>query len=775
MPAWNAITRPHRLCQRGRRGGVGGGTLGSTTSLWSFDVMLEAFATLVPSLKRLARFVRRCAAMRPRLSVGQWLALLVVVLFVTPLFISNLWGYLQSRGYLIESAFREAANLAALKTTQLDDVMHTLTTEGPSVLAHDRNVVDVARGRGDPAVLGEQLRAAVATASDVEDAQIVSASGVLLASARLDAPASPDLGLGLCLQRGRVGATVIGIQIDNGATALLAARPVVVAETREVVAVLCVRYRASIYTRLLSRIDRGGDVYLLDEHQHVLAASSTEQTRRAGDMAWLPQPPKTSAWTGRARSPHGDEVIVAYSPITKMLWGVVVALPLAATLADLESLKWQALGVFAVLIAVAALAVVVALRTVIQPIRALATTSERIAAGATGATVDPRGPRELAELATTFNRMSVALRESQQGLEDRIAARTRQLRESEQFLELLVNSIDQRVVVTDRELRILKVNAAAERMHERALVGEYCYRVFEGREAPCEGCPVLQTFDTGRPSEAERSQSTVGGREPVQIETYPVRGEGGAVQSVITISRIVSREKQLQAKLAFQEKMAAFGQLAAGVAHELGNPLASIDAQLQRAEGDPARAASSVTIVRREVGRMSRMLRELVDFARRKRDEVRLVSANTVVEDVVRLIEHDSRTRNVVVTRELADGLPGLRIVEDHLAQVVLNLALNALDALAQQGSLAFATSVVDGAVVIRVRDSGGGIPEEVVPRLFEPFFTTKPAGRGTGLGLFVSKRIVDDMGGTLALESTGPTGTTFVIRLPVQVGKEAA
>jgi signal transduction histidine kinase len=310
-------------------------------------------------------------------------------------------------------------------------------------------------------------------------------------------------------------------------------------------------------------------------------------------------------------------------------------------------------------------------------------------------------------------------------------------------------------------------------MHGRALVGEFCYRVFEGRDVPCEGCPVRQTFDTGRPSEAERSQTTVRGREPVQIETYPVRGEGGTVQSVIAISRIVSREKQLQAKLAFQEKMAAFGQLAAGVAHELGNPLASIDAQLQRAEGDPTRAASSVTIVRREVGRMSRMLRELVDFARRKRDEVRLASANTVVEDVVRLVEHDSRARNVVVTRELADGLPGLRIVEDHLAQVVLNLALNALDALAQQGSLVFTTSVEDGAVVIRVRDTGGGIPEDVATRLFEPFFTTKPAGRGTGLGLFVSKRIVDDMGGTLALESTGATGTTFVIRLPVPVGKE--
>ncbi len=284
---------------------------------------------------------------------------------------------------------------------------------------------------------------------------------------------------------------------------------------------------------------------------------------------------------------------------------------------------------------------------------------------------------------------------------------------------------------------------------------------------------MAETFSSGAGATAERSQQTAQGRELFAIETYPVRGRQGNVDSVIAISRVISDEKQLQARLAFQEKMAAFGQLAAGVAHELGNPLASIDAQLQRAEGDPARATTSLPIVRKEVGRMSRMLRELVDFSRRKRDEVRLASANTVVEDVVRLVEHDSRARNVAISRELAEGLPGLRIVEDHLAQVVLNLALNAMDALGQQGTLVFATSHEEGAVVVRVRDTGPGITDDVASHLFEPFFTTKPAGRGTGLGLFVSKRIVDDMGGTLALESTGPTGTTFVVRLPVRAREE--
>jgi signal transduction histidine kinase len=462
-------------------------------------------------------------------------------------------------------------------------------------------------------------------------------------------------------------------------------------------------------------------------------------------------------------------MIAAYSPVPGPGWGIVVALPVAATLADLEHLKWQALALAAMLILVVGLAMLLAWRTLVRPIRALAATSERIADGAIGSTVVLRGPREVAELATSFNRMSLALHESQQLLEERIASRTRELRESEQFLELLVNSVDQRVVVTDRDLVIVKSNTAAERMHGRVLLGEHCYRAFEGRDAPCDGCPVLRTFETGQPATAERSQLTTQGQEPVHMETYPVRDDRGAVGSVIAISRVVSQEKQLQAKLVFQERLAAFGQLAAGVAHELGNPLASIDSQLQRAEADPGRATQSVGIVRKEVSRMARMLRELVDFSRRKRDEVRLASLNQVVDDLVKLVEHDPRARNVTILRDFAEDLPGVRIVEDHLVQVLLNLALNALDALGQQGTLTFASRAEPGHVAIRVQDTGTGVPPGVAPHLFEPFYTTKAPGRGTGLGLFVSKRIVEDMGGSLALESTGVTGTTFVVRIPIE------
>jgi C4-dicarboxylate-specific signal transduction histidine kinase len=184
------------------------------------------------------------------------------------------------------------------------------------------------------------------------------------------------------------------------------------------------------------------------------------------------------------------------------------------------------------------------------------------------------------------------------------------------------------------------------------------------------------------------------------------------------------------------------------------------------AQGDTGRAEETLQVVRKQVGRMDRMLRRLVDFTRRRRDEGTFASANQAIDDVAQLMEHDPRARNVTISRSLDEGLPGLRTKEDDLVQVLLNLGLNALDAVPGGGSVRFETSLEDGRVAIRVRDSGSGVPEAAQPHVFEPFFTTKGAGRGTGLGLFVSKGIIDAIGGSLELEETGPEGTTFVVRL---------
>jgi two-component system NtrC family sensor kinase len=160
------------------------------------------------------------------------------------------------------------------------------------------------------------------------------------------------------------------------------------------------------------------------------------------------------------------------------------------------------------------------------------------------------------------------------------------------------------------------------------------------------------------------------------------------------------------------------------------------------------------------------MLRELVAFARRRGEEGVLASANQVVEDVARVLEHDPRARSVTIVRNLSEDLPGIPAKEDHLVQVLLNLGLNALDAMSSTGTIEFRTSVEDDHVTIRVRDTGCGVSAEARAHLFKPFFSTKGPGQGTGLGLFVSRGIVEAMGGCLELEATGPEGSTFALRL---------
>lgn len=715
-------------------------------------------------------------------TVGQWLGVLVAVLFAGPLFLSNLWGYLETRRYLSELTTKTARNIASAEVGRVQSFIQDAEGLAPAlergtpelaallVAASDGSEERASTARGK---LHGLLRVVGATVNDLSEIQILAPGGRVIASSLSAELTAPNIVTALCLQRARAASSVVAFEPGDGTHELLIAAPLASGD------VFCARFDRSVFPRLLAGLEsepEDADRYLVDESRAPIAsvvhpqASApelriAELLRGQGDAPWA-----TSVTTADRQA-----LAIAYHPLKSPAWGIVVTIPGSSNLAELEGLKRQAVIVFLSLTAVVALAMFMAWRTLVGPLRALATTAERIAGGAIGATVAPAGPREVVELTSTFNRMSLALRESQQTLEEKIEARTRELRESEEFLEHLLNSIDQRVVVTDRDFRIQKANNAADRMHGQSLLGARCYEVFEGRTSPCEQCPVAATFDSGAGATAERSQQTAAGRELFAIETYPVRGRQGAVDSVIAISRVISDEKQLQAKLAFQEKMAAFGQLAAGVAHELGNPLASIDAQLQRAEGDPARATTSLPIVRKEVGRMSRMLRELVDFARRKRGDQRLAMVNQVVEDVIRLLEHDPRARNIEIVRELAPGLPGIRLVEDHLVQVLLNLGLNALDALPQGGRLSFVTTAAADSVELRVRDTGTGIPAEAMARLFEAFHTTKAAGRGTGLGLFVSRRIVEGLGGQLLLETTGASGTCFVVRLPVATGSTEA
>jgi signal transduction histidine kinase len=228
-----------------------------------------------------------------------------------------------------------------------------------------------------------------------------------------------------------------------------------------------------------------------------------------------------------------------------------------------------------------------------------------------------------------------------------------------------------------------------------------------------------------------------------------------------------------------QEKMAAFGLLAAGIAHEVGNPLTSISAlvQLLQKRDCDAYTQEKLGLVSGQLQRIQTTLRELVNFSRPASTERTWVPVRDVLEEARNIAKYYSGTagrgqpgKGRCLEVHVADGLPYLWGVRDQLVQVFLNLILNAVDATARGGRIEVRADPAGGAVRVTVRDDGGGIAAEHQARLFQPYFTTKK--HGTGLGLFVSRQLVAEHGGRVAFTSAPGAGTTFEVWLPVAVEK---
>ncbi|MDH3646666.1 MAG: ATP-binding protein [Gammaproteobacteria bacterium] len=230
-----------------------------------------------------------------------------------------------------------------------------------------------------------------------------------------------------------------------------------------------------------------------------------------------------------------------------------------------------------------------------------------------------------------------------------------------------------------------------------------------------------------------------------------------------------------QANLALvqSEKMAAFGQLGAGIAHEVKNPLAGILGYAQlalRKVADDSPLRKHLDIIEKETRRCTEIITNLLKFARQEKAEQKRVQVNDVVHDALGIVDHQLSINQVSIEKMLTSGLPDVYANANQLQQVLMNLAVNAQQAMhGTPGSFSIATHLVDDEhIEIRISDTGPGMPADVRDKIFEPFFTTKPAGEGTGLGLSVSYGIIRDHGGDIVVESEVGQGTSFIVTLPV-------
>jgi signal transduction histidine kinase len=420
--------------------------------------------------------------------------------------------------------------------------------------------------------------------------------------------------------------------------------------------------------------------------------------------------------------------------------------------------------------------------TLVDPIEGEELIYEVITTPATNFRVGMRGTVSVLKNVTDIRHIGEELARGR----ERLQTAEEEIRIERDRLDLVLRNVPNPIIVVDNDNRIMSMNPAAERLFKPSSATSRASHAALANDARFTSFLAGLRLDPAMSKRGEIGLSDPRSEERLEMEVSAteIRDGRGAVIAIVSVMQDIGRLRELERRRLEQvlfdsEKLAATGRLAASIAHEINNPLEAVQNALyllQKEFGEDATKRQYLDIAARETQRMSRILRQMLGFYRQQ-EAMGDVDLNALVEEAAGLVAKRLRERGVQVANQLDPGLPRIRASADQLKQVLLNLVLNAADSMPKGGTITVATMAGAGAetelfgrdaVQIQVRDTGEGIPDELLAQIFEPFFSTKP-GKGTGLGLWVSQSIVQSHGGTMRVRSRVGRGTTFMITLPVQ------
>lgn len=361
------------------------------------------------------------------------------------------------------------------------------------------------------------------------------------------------------------------------------------------------------------------------------------------------------------------------------------------------------------------------------------------------------------------------------------------------FLETVFNAIQEGIIVTDSKGRVTYLNDAAcalfgleagdaigKRLDER--IGG-----LDWGSLTQSGGPVSHDVEIFYPQNRfinfyvvplvmeQREPTVATPKRELERETVRRPVAPGSAEEVghVMILRDITESRRTVQQTIESERLNALRLLAAGVAHEIGNPLNSLHIHLQLMQrsvqklrdGQKAELEQSIDVARSEVNRLDSIVTQFLKAVRPSRPQLRPENVNTIVEEAVRFFTPELQDRGMVVEQELRSDLPLLQLDRDQMKQAFYNVIKNSVEAMDPHGMLRIRTDLADTHVIIRFIDTGGGMSAENLSRVFEPYFTTKPSG--SGLGLLIVRRIVREHGGELSVESSEGQGLTVTIRLP--------
>jgi PAS domain S-box-containing protein len=439
-----------------------------------------------------------------------------------------------------------------------------------------------------------------------------------------------------------------------------------------------------------------------------------------------------------------------------------------------------------IMLAFGAVSAAVIARRISLPVQQLAEGAAALARGEWNQRIESPTDDEIGKLATAFNHMVAELAQQRVALEDanaELRRRFEELTDLKSYTDNILASLSTGIVTVDLEGRVVTLNPAAELMtgfFAGEVRGRYCTEVFA--HTPDLAELLMETLATRSavPGLTVTLRRRNGRTVPVELAAAPLRGGEGKELGVIGVFRDLTRVRQLEDRLRRSDRLAAIGELAAGLAHEIKNPLTSLltfSRHLPRRFEDAEFRQKFQSVVPRELERINTIVERLLELARPARLAFKPLRVPALVERVLELYGERLEAQGVRIVREWRRDVPVLWADQEALYRALVNLVANALDAMPRGGSLTLRVGLSDadtlagartGArrLAVEVEDSGTGIAPTDLDRVFNPFFSTKEGG--TGLGLALTQKIVEDHGGSIDVRSTLGSGALFRIVLPL-------
>ncbi|GEL06948.1 ATP-binding protein [Salisediminibacterium halotolerans] len=462
-----------------------------------------------------------------------------------------------------------------------------------------------------------------------------------------------------------------------------------------------------------------------------------------------------------------DNPLIFKTDVEPLDWTLSIEQPENEMLAPLYSMMQQGGLAAAVLIFTGSIISVFAGLSFVKPIEYLQRRINAVKAGEWPERMAVGRQDEFGELTYAFNTMSETIQEKEQWLQ-----------QEKERLNIVVNSMDAGLAVIRKDFSIAWMNPTLENWLGRQ-ADVPCFQLFNDRSSPCYSCPLSPETPFDKMDEQLFKTDENGRQRIYRHRVYPLEHTLEENEEALIVMEDITEEKEMEEKLIQTDKLSALGLMASSFAHEVNNPLASVQVYSEdlsdrlSEEGTElianGEAQHYMNVIRKNIDRCKEITTNLLNFSRKSQWDMRELSVEQVLDESLSLMNYALKKQGTSVEKHCVDNLPHIYGDPLKLSQVFVNLIQNALDAMEEQKNPLLTLALTKGhdGVTITVQDNGSGISAEQIPKLFDPFYTSKPTGKGTGLGLSVCYGIVQQMSGTLTVESEEGKGTTFFVNLP--------